>query len=142
MSAASQAKRMRKDDLEVVALERSHYTSYSACGIPYWVGGEVDGDRLVARTPEQHRANGIDLRMRIAVESVDLDTQTIKTRNVDTGTAGEEGFDHLVIATGRSQSGLISLASTRSGSSGCKPLTTAERLSITSMNATQSASSW
>ena len=91
---------MRKDDLEVVALERSHYTSYSACGIPYWVGGEVDGDRLVARTPEQHRANGIDLRMRIAVESVDLDTQTIKTRNVDTGTAGEEGFDHLVIATG------------------------------------------
>jgi NADPH-dependent 2,4-dienoyl-CoA reductase/sulfur reductase-like enzyme len=100
MSAASQAKRMRKDDLEVVALERSHYTSYSACGIPYWVGGEVDGDRLVARTPEQHRANGIDLRMRIAVESVDLDTQTIKTRNVDTGTAGEEGFDHLVIATG------------------------------------------
>jgi NADPH-dependent 2,4-dienoyl-CoA reductase/sulfur reductase-like enzyme len=100
MSAASQAKRMRKDDLEVVALERGHYTSYSACGIPYWVGGEVDGDRLVARTPEQHRANGIDLRMRIEVESVDLDTQTIKTRNADTGTPSEEIFDDLVIATG------------------------------------------
>ena len=100
MSAASQARRMRKDDLEVVALERSHYTSYSACGIPYWVGGEVDGDHLVARTPEQHRANGIDLRMRIEVESLDLDTQTIKTRNVDTGTTGEEAFDDLVIATG------------------------------------------
>jgi NADPH-dependent 2,4-dienoyl-CoA reductase/sulfur reductase-like enzyme len=91
---------MRKDDLEVVALERGHYTSYSACGIPYWVGGEVDGDHLVARTPEQHRANGIDLRMRIEVESLDLDTQTIKTRNVDTGTTDEEAFDDLVIATG------------------------------------------
>jgi len=91
---------MRRDDLEVVALERGHYTSYSACGIPYWVGGEVDGDHLVARTPEQHRANGIDLRMRIEVESVDLDTQIIKTRNVDTGTTGEEAFDDLVIATG------------------------------------------
>jgi NADPH-dependent 2,4-dienoyl-CoA reductase/sulfur reductase-like enzyme len=100
MSAASQAKRMRKDGLEVVALERSHHTSYSACGIPYWVGGEVDGDLLVARTPDQHRANGIDLRMRIEVESIDLDTQTIKTRNVDTGTPGEETFDDLVIATG------------------------------------------
>jgi NADPH-dependent 2,4-dienoyl-CoA reductase/sulfur reductase-like enzyme len=100
MSAASQAKRMRKDDLEVVALERSHYTSYSACGIPYWVGGEVDGNHLVARTPEQHRANGIDVRMRTEVESIDLDTQTIKTRNVETGTTGEEAFDHLVIATG------------------------------------------
>jgi NADPH-dependent 2,4-dienoyl-CoA reductase/sulfur reductase-like enzyme len=100
MSAASQAKRMRKGDLEVLALERGHYTSYSACGIPYWVGGEVDGDHLVARTPEQHRANGIDMRMRIEVESVDLDTQTIKTRDVDTGTAREEAFDDLVIATG------------------------------------------
>jgi len=100
MSAASQAKRMRKDDLEVVAFERSHYTSYSACGIPYWVGGEVDGDRLVARTPEQHRANGIDLRMRVEVESIDLDTQIIKTRDLETGMPGEEAFDHLVIATG------------------------------------------
>jgi NADPH-dependent 2,4-dienoyl-CoA reductase/sulfur reductase-like enzyme len=34
------------------------------------------------------------------VESIDLDTQTIKTRNVDTGTTGEEAFDDLVIATG------------------------------------------
>ena len=100
MSAASQAKRMGKDELEVIALERGHYTSYSACGIPYWVGGEVDGDHLVARTPEQHRANGIDMRIRIEVESIDLDTQTIKTRNVETGTTGEEAFDDLVIATG------------------------------------------
>jgi NADPH-dependent 2,4-dienoyl-CoA reductase/sulfur reductase-like enzyme len=100
MSAASQAKRMRNDDLQVVALERSHYTSYSACGIPYWVGGEVDGDRLVARTPEQHRANGIDLRIRVEVESIDLNTQTIKLRDVDTGMPGEEAFDHIVIATG------------------------------------------
>ena len=51
MSAASQAKRMRNDHFEVLAFERSHYTSNSACGIPYWVGDEVDGDRLVARTP-------------------------------------------------------------------------------------------
>src|SRR4029453_8048741 len=100
MSAASQAKRMRKDGLEVVALERSHHTSYSACGIPYWVGGEVDGDLLVARTPAQHRANGIDLRMRIEVESIDLDTQTIKTRDVDNGRTGEEAFDDLVLAPG------------------------------------------
>ena len=91
---------MRKEDLDVVAFERSHHTSYSACGIPYWVGGEVDGDQLVARTPEQHRVNGIDMRMRIEVESLDLDTQTIKTRDVDSGATGEEPFDDLVLATG------------------------------------------
>ena len=47
MSAASQAKRLAKEDLEVVALERGHHTSYSACGIPYWIGGDVESvDRL------------------------------------------------------------------------------------------------
>ncbi|RRR75240.1 flavoprotein oxidoreductase, partial [Streptomyces sp. RP5T] len=36
MSAASQARRMRDaDELEIVAFERGHFTSYSACGIPY-----------------------------------------------------------------------------------------------------------
>ena len=44
MSAASQARRLRtSDELEIVAFERSGFTSYSACGIPYWVGGAVPG---------------------------------------------------------------------------------------------------
>ena len=60
MSAASQARKRRgADDLEIVAFERGRATSYSACGIPYWVGGAVDQESdLVSRTPEQHRANG------------------------------------------------------------------------------------
>jgi len=42
MSAASQArKRMPEDRLRIVAFERGHFTSYSACGIPYWIGGQV-----------------------------------------------------------------------------------------------------
>ncbi len=53
MSAASQARRLRgPDELEIVAVERGHYASYSACGIPYFVGGVVDElDKLIARTP-------------------------------------------------------------------------------------------
>ncbi|CAM5438935.1 FAD-dependent oxidoreductase [Streptomyces tanashiensis] len=40
MSAASQARRLRSPgELEIVAFERGHFSSYSACGIPYWVGG-------------------------------------------------------------------------------------------------------
>ena len=54
MSAASQARKRRdEDDLEIVAFERGRATSYSACGIPYWIGGAVDSEAdLVARTPE------------------------------------------------------------------------------------------
>ena len=51
MSAASAAKR-RDPDLDVVAFERGPYTSYSACGIPYYVGGLFDdADRLVVALP-------------------------------------------------------------------------------------------
>ncbi|TAL11868.1 MAG: flavoprotein oxidoreductase, partial [Frankiales bacterium] len=57
MSAASQARKRREaSDLEIVAFERGRATSYSACGIPYWIGGAVDDESdLIARTPEQHR---------------------------------------------------------------------------------------
>ena len=43
MSAASQARKRRgTDELEIVAFERGRYTSYSACGIPYWISGAVE----------------------------------------------------------------------------------------------------
>ena len=63
MSAATQARRMSsRDELEIVTLERSSRTSYAACGLPCLVGGLVSiPDRLIVRTPEQHRAKGIDV---------------------------------------------------------------------------------
>ena len=101
MSAASQAKRLRGDDLEVVALERGHHTSFSACGIPYWIGGDVDSvDQLVARSAEQHRANGIDLRMRTEAVGLDLDRREAEVRDHEGGSTYRLGFDHLVLATG------------------------------------------
>ncbi|WP_328548353.1 FAD-dependent oxidoreductase [Streptomyces platensis] len=103
MAAASQARRLRKpDELAITAFERGHFTSYSACGIPYWVGGDVDGpDALIARTAEEHRARDIDLRMRTEVTELDLDRGRVRTRELDSG--GREswtGFDKLVLATG------------------------------------------
>jgi NADPH-dependent 2,4-dienoyl-CoA reductase/sulfur reductase-like enzyme len=101
MSAASQAKRLRKDGLEVVAFERTHHASYSACGIPYWMAGDVhDVDELVSRTPEEHRARGIDLRMRTEVIDIDLDRRQVTARDLDAGRTYQLGFDQLVIATG------------------------------------------
>jgi NADPH-dependent 2,4-dienoyl-CoA reductase/sulfur reductase-like enzyme len=98
MSAASIARR-RDPELEIVAYERGAYTSYSACGIPYHVAGLVeDAARLISRTPEQHRRNGIDVRIRSEVVAIDLAARTLTVRSGD----GErvEGFDQLVVATG------------------------------------------
>ncbi|MGC5341310.1 FAD-dependent oxidoreductase [Streptomyces sp. DT171] len=102
MSAASQARRLKgPDELAVVAFERGRFTSYSACGIPYWVAGDVDGpDDLVARTPEEHRAHDIDLRLRTEVTEIDVAGHRVRATDRDTGETYWTGFDKLVIATG------------------------------------------
>ena len=77
-SAASQAKK-KAPDLDVVMFERGRSTSYSACGIPYWIGGVVDGpDALVARTPQAFRdKQSIDVRTRHEVTAIDLDKREV-----------------------------------------------------------------
>src|SRR4051794_12860789 len=104
MSAASQArKRLRPDKLEIVAFERGHFTSYSACGIPYWIGGSVsERDALVARSPEEHRKAGIDVRLRHEVVGIDLDRREVVAHDLAGGGEVREGFDHLMYATGAS----------------------------------------
>ena len=128
MSAASQAKRLRGDKLEVIAFERGAHSSYSACGIPYWVAGDVqDGERLVARTPQAHRANGIDLRMLTEVEVIDLQARTVAVRDLASGRRYREGFDHLVIATGAVPVDHRFPAATPPVSWACRPWTMAPR---------------
>ncbi|MFC9057615.1 FAD-dependent oxidoreductase, partial [Streptomyces sp. NPDC057074] len=102
MSAASQARRLRgPDELEIVAFERGHFSSYSACGIPYWVGGDVaDRDQLIARTPEEHRARDIDLRTRTEVTEIDVAGGRVRARDVDSGAESWTPYDKLVIGTG------------------------------------------
>ncbi|MFF8379367.1 FAD-dependent oxidoreductase [Streptomyces sp. NPDC015661] len=102
MSAASQARRLKgPGELEIVAFERGHFSSYSACGIPYWVGGDVARrGELIARSPEEHRARDIDLRTRTEVTEIDVPGQRVRSRDLEAGTEAWTGFDKLVIATG------------------------------------------
>ncbi|MDQ3983044.1 MAG: FAD-dependent oxidoreductase [Actinomycetota bacterium] len=103
MTAASQARRLRgPDDLEIVAFERGHFTSYSACGIPYFVGDVVsDLDTLIARTPEEFREKySIDARTRHEVVEIDLAAAKVRVRDLEGGTETWEGYDQLMVATG------------------------------------------
>jgi NADPH-dependent 2,4-dienoyl-CoA reductase/sulfur reductase-like enzyme len=100
MSAAAVARR-RAPELEIVAFEHGPYTSYSACGIPYYVGGLFDDpDRLVSRSPDEFRAVGIDVHTRHEVTEIDLDARTVTVRDLETRGERREGFDQLVYATG------------------------------------------
>jgi NADPH-dependent 2,4-dienoyl-CoA reductase/sulfur reductase-like enzyme len=103
MSAASQARRLKSpDELEIVALERGNFTSYSACGIPYYVSGTVDDfDELIVRTPAEFRDNqSIDARVRHEVVEIDTDAQRVTVRDLEAERTYEESFDQLLLATG------------------------------------------
>ncbi|WP_433833923.1 FAD-dependent oxidoreductase [Actinoplanes sp. CA-015351] len=100
MSAAAQARKRRKaDDLEILAFERGDFTSYSACGIPYWIGGLVDGpDALIARDPAAFAEVGITVHTGHEVTGIDLSARTVTVRSADREFS--EGFDELVYAAG------------------------------------------
>ncbi len=101
MAAASEVRR-RRPDMEVIALEKGHWTSYSACGIPYLVAGDVGGfDDLVARTPDEFRMKQhIDVRMRHEAMAIDLDRRRVEVRDLERERTISIGFDQLMVGTG------------------------------------------
>ncbi|WP_037914773.1 FAD-dependent oxidoreductase [Actinacidiphila yeochonensis] len=101
MSAASQVRRRRSpENLEIIAFERGRHVSYSACGIPYWVGGVTGGPgALVARSVDDHRSHGIDVRLGTEVTALDLERGRLLAREPD-GRESWTSYDHLVLATG------------------------------------------
>jgi len=101
MGAASQARRLRPD-LDIVALERGLHTSYSACGIPFLVGGEVaSADDLVVRTPQDFRErHRIDVRLRHEAQAIDVDRREVEVRDHEHGRTVRVGFDQLVLGVG------------------------------------------
>ncbi|WP_459191345.1 FAD-dependent oxidoreductase [Halosimplex sp. J119] len=99
LSAAAKARRA-DPDREVVVLERGEWVSYGACGIPYYVKGEIpDVGDLVVTDPEKLVGKyGIDLRRRHEAVAVDPADRTV---TVD----GEDGryeleYRDLLLATG------------------------------------------
>lgn len=96
MTCASQVKRHR-EQAEVTVLEHGGHVSYSACGIPGWLGGRIEGgpEALVALDADTAREDrDIDVRTGTTVERIEPDEHRIR---VDGTTLA---YDELVIATG------------------------------------------
>ncbi len=101
MSAAAQARRMRPD-LKITAFEEGPYTSYGACGMPYYVEGLIEKpEDLIARTPEDFKKkNDIDTNVLHRVEGIDLKTKAVLVRDLQSDKTTWEQYDQLHVATG------------------------------------------
>ncbi len=106
MAAASKAKR-DDPELEIVVFEKGQWVSYGACGLPYYIKGEIQSlHDLVSVTPAEFReGRDIDLRTGHEVVAIDPDERAVTAEIVDgdddrVGETVTQPYDHLLIATG------------------------------------------
>ncbi|MGM0436415.1 MAG: CoA-disulfide reductase [Bacillota bacterium] len=100
MSAASKLKRL-DPSINITVYEKGRDVSYGACGMPYYVSGDIENDQtLVARTPEEFRKKGIDLHLKHEVTHVDPGNREVTVRGIENDTKFSATYDKLLIATG------------------------------------------
>lgn len=100
-SAAAKARR-NSEKAEIVIYEKDSDISYSGCGMPYFLGGEIkEMEELTPRNPEFFKSKyNVDVQTSCEVMTIDPDEKRIKIRNLGTGQVFEDRYDKLIIATG------------------------------------------
>ncbi len=101
MSAAARVRRLA-EQATIVVLERDDYVSFANCGLPYYLGGDIENrEDLLLQTPAGLAANlALDVRTGSDVLAVDRLARTVRVRESDGGREYDEPYDRLVLATG------------------------------------------
>lgn len=100
-SAAAKAR--RNDEKADITLYHSDYDiSYSVCGIPYFLGGEVE--ELETLTPRSagwfKKRYKVDVFTRHEVTQVHAEQKKVIVKNLETNETKEDNYDVLIFATG------------------------------------------
>ena len=109
LKAASKARRC-DPHANITVLERGELISYGACGMPYYVGGEVNEIEDLMKTPvgmvrnPGFFKNVKDISVLTQTEAIAIDRQSksVKIKRINTGEEDILPYDKLVIATGAS----------------------------------------
>ena len=101
MSAAARLRR-RDEGAEIIVLERSTYVSFANCGLPYYVGGEIeDPAKLLLHTPQTLKAAlNLDVRINSEVTAIDPAARSVQVADTETGEAYALTYDHLILSPG------------------------------------------
>jgi len=100
-SAAAKARR-NDDSAEIVIYEKDTDISYSGCGLPYYIGGEIkDIGELTPRDSIFFKKKyNIDVFTGFDVLKIDVKNKELTVKNLSTNEVFKDNYDKLVIATG------------------------------------------
>lgn len=102
---ATSASRIRRIDesAEIILLEKGKHISYANCGLPYYIGGEIeDREKLFIQTPQSFGIRfKVDVRVENEVISINKDKKEISIRRADSSIY-TESYDRLLLSPGAS----------------------------------------
>lgn len=100
-SAAAKARR-NTEDAAIVVYEKDSFISYSGCGMPYYIGGEVEhAEELTPRDPAFFKSKyNVDILTRHEVFAIHPEEKSLKVTNLATGEQFTDTYDKLILATG------------------------------------------
>ncbi|CRH18278.1 FAD-dependent oxidoreductase [Carnobacterium maltaromaticum] len=100
-SVAAKARR-NTEDAEICVYDQDKDISYSICGIPYYIGEEVeDLDKLTPRNAAWFKKRyNVDIFTEHRVTAINTEKQTLEIQNLQTGEIFIDSYDELVLATG------------------------------------------
>jgi NADPH-dependent 2,4-dienoyl-CoA reductase/sulfur reductase-like enzyme/rhodanese-related sulfurtransferase len=100
-SAAARARRL-SEDANIIVFERGPHVSFANCGLPYFVGGEIQSrESLLLHTPAtlKQRFN-LDVRIKTEIVAIDRNARRVKAREIDSGREYYQQYDALILSTG------------------------------------------
>ena len=95
-------------DADILLIDRDDIISYGGCGIPYYVGGDInDLEDLYSTTSHAIRdveffrdCKGVKVMTRVEAVEIDRRAQSLKIKHLGTGEIESLDYDKLVLATG------------------------------------------
>ena len=99
------AKLKREDrNIDVTVITKDKDISYAGCGLPYYVGGLIEGrDELIVNTPQKYSAlTGVEVRTGKEAVALDAEKKQVTVQDVQTGEKEVCSYDRLVVAVGAS----------------------------------------
>lgn len=101
---ATSATRLRRldEEADIVLLEKGKHVSWANCGLPYFIGDEIENkEQLLVESPEAiGRRYNLDVRTKSEAIDIDPQEKEITVEDRGSGDTYREAYDKLILSPG------------------------------------------